>query len=344
MEHINELSQILQGSLQLNKARLNCLSQIIAALFIVRTVNLAEIAQAFAGETKLASNYRRLQRFFRDICFKNEIIAKINALLFAPPEGGWYLSLDRTNWQFGAVDINILMLSLIWKGIAIPLMWIFLPKKGNSNTKERKDLLKRFIQLFGVTKIASLLMDREFIGDEWLCWLSSQGINFTVRIKHNIKIASQKEKMVPIRKLFGSLVPGYSRLLKGQRHLFKLSLWVGAIRLENKEWLIVVSNHDQDSLLERYALRWQIETLFLCLKSRGFRLEETHLKDPERLSTLLGILSIAFSWAHKVGEWQHEQKPIKIKNHGRKEKSFFRVGLDIIRSILIGIQSKISYF
>jgi len=53
MEHINELSQILQGSLQLNKARLNCLSQIIAALFIVRTVNLAEIAQAFVGETKL---------------------------------------------------------------------------------------------------------------------------------------------------------------------------------------------------------------------------------------------------------------------------------------------------
>jgi hypothetical protein len=53
---------------------------------------------------------------------------------------------------------------------------------------------------------------------------------------------SQKEKMVPIRKMFGSLAPGYSRLLKGQRDLFKLQLWVGAVRLENKEWLIVVSN------------------------------------------------------------------------------------------------------
>jgi hypothetical protein len=82
----------------------------------------------------------------------------------------------------------------------------------------------------------------------------------------------------------------------------------------------------------------------LCLKSRGFRFEETHLKDPERLSTLLGILSVAFSWAHKIGEWQHEEQPIKIKKHGRKEKSFFRVGLDMIRTTLIGIANKMLDF
>jgi hypothetical protein len=88
MDHINELSQTLQGFFQLNKARLDCLSQTITALFIVRTVNLAEIAQAFCGKTKLASNYRRLQRFFQKICFKGEVIAKINALLFSPNEEG----------------------------------------------------------------------------------------------------------------------------------------------------------------------------------------------------------------------------------------------------------------
>ncbi|HAT8797519.1 TPA: IS4 family transposase, partial [Legionella pneumophila] len=30
---------------------------------------------------------------------------------------------DRTNWRWGKKDINILMLSVVYKGIAIPLFW-----------------------------------------------------------------------------------------------------------------------------------------------------------------------------------------------------------------------------
>ena len=43
------------------------------------------------------------------------------------------------------------------------------------------------------------------------------------------------------------------------------------------------------------ADRWQIETLFGCLKTRGFNFEDTHLTDPERLSKLLGLLALAFA-------------------------------------------------
>ncbi|MBK8537096.1 MAG: transposase [Candidatus Competibacteraceae bacterium] len=38
-----------------------------------------------------------------------------------------------------------------------------------------------------------------------------------------------------------------------------------------------------------YKERWQIETLFSGLKSRGFNLEETHVTDPERIKRLLII-------------------------------------------------------
>ena len=47
----------------------------------------------------------------------------------------WVLAMDRTNWEFGKTTINILMISVIWKGMGVPLIWTLLPSAGNSNTK-----------------------------------------------------------------------------------------------------------------------------------------------------------------------------------------------------------------
>jgi hypothetical protein len=73
-----------------------------------------------------------------------------------------------------------------------------------------------------------------------------------------------------------------------------------------------------------------IETLFGALKSRGFNLEDTHLTDPERLSRLLALLAIAFTWAFVVGQWQAVVKDLKLKKHGYPPKSIFRLGLNML--------------
>jgi hypothetical protein len=73
-----------------------------------------------------------------------------------------------------------------------------------------------------------------------------------------------------------------------------------------------------------------IETLFGALKSRGFNLEDTHLKDPQRLSRLLALLALAFTWAFIVGQWQASVKELKLKKHGYPPKSIFRLGLNML--------------
>jgi len=75
--------------------------------------------------------------------------------------------MDRTNWKLGILHINILTLGIAYKGIAFPLIWLVLPKQGNSNTNERIQLIERFIRIFGSDKIGCLTGDREFIGGEW---------------------------------------------------------------------------------------------------------------------------------------------------------------------------------
>lgn len=54
MNKISELKAILGENFDWNKARLDCFARMILALFIVRTVNLSEIAVAFASKADVA--------------------------------------------------------------------------------------------------------------------------------------------------------------------------------------------------------------------------------------------------------------------------------------------------
>ena len=100
--------------------------------------------------------------------------------------------------------------------------------------------------------------------------------------------------------------------------------------MKDGEYLILVSAEFCEKPHEEYLKRWGIETLFAALKSRGFNLEGTHIQDPERLSRLLALLALAFTWAFVVGLWQASVKELKLKKHGYPPKSIFRRGLNIL--------------
>lgn len=111
-----------------------------------------------------------------------------------------------------------------------------------------------------------------------------------------------------------------------------MKLYASALRLEDGELLIVVSPTFNANAITDYALRWEIETLFGCLKGRGFNLEDTRLTDPRRVKKLIAVLAVGFCWCYLTGEWRHDEvKPITIKNHGRLSKSLFRCGLDYVQ-------------
>ncbi len=88
----------------------------------------------------------------------------------------------------------------------------------------------------------------------------------------------------------------------------RVKLYISALQLENGELLLVVSPRLMPMLF-RITLRWEIETLFSCLKGRGFNLENTRLTDPRRVKKLIAVLAISFlCWCYLTGEWQHDQK------------------------------------
>ena len=101
------------------------------------------------------------------------------------------------------------------------------------------------------------------------------------------------------------------------------------------EFQIIISFNKPQNAQEIYRERWQIETAFRALKSSGFNIEDTHLTDLIRIEKLFSIVMVAFAWAYVVGGFANEKiKPVRILKNGRRAKSLFKYGLEIIASIL----------
>ena len=79
-------------------------------------------------KAKPESIYRRMQRFFA-----GNLIGRTDVARFVFSVFGWQnvrLTLDRTTWEYGKSCINILVLAIVWRGVAIPELWETLDKKG----------------------------------------------------------------------------------------------------------------------------------------------------------------------------------------------------------------------
>jgi hypothetical protein len=313
MKGVKELKAELGKSLDWHGSRLDFLAKFILALFQVKTVNLAQVATAFPGRAKVDSHYKRLQRFFRGFSLDYAVIAKLVTNLLPIRGEAWVLTMDRINWKFGQSNINLLILGIAYKGIAFPVLWRFLPKQGNSNTAERIELLERFLGIFDRSKIAYLVADREFVGKAWFAYLRSRPIRLRIRIKQDTLLTNAHGVEVNAWTLFRDLKPSEARLLSATRRVWGGEVYVVGMKLEDGDFLIVVGSDSPTTILEDYANRWEIETLFGCLKTRGFCFEDTHLTAGERINKLVALLALAFTWAHLTGEWLTQHQPIRFK-------------------------------
>src|SRR5262245_12510625 len=128
-------------------------------------------------------------------------IAEFVARLLNIP-GPYTLALDRTNWKVGAVDLNVFMLSIVYRGVGVPIVWTVLPIAGASDTGERCTVMEIFLDLFGAQNIACLLGDREFVGREWFRFLKRHRIEFQIRLHRNTLVRNGRGRYAQAWRLF----------------------------------------------------------------------------------------------------------------------------------------------
>lgn len=347
MDKVSELKDMLGVFFKGNKAKVTCFTQMLLALFSVRTVNLREIAVAFNSDALIDSRYKRIKRFFARCVMDTDSIARWVFHLFFSLQGKVYLTLDRTNWFLGKSKINVLTLAIAYEGAAIPVLWEFLDKAGNASAAEHQAILERFIRIFGKDCIECVLADREFASGDLFHFFNQEKIPFAIRIKEDSIVRIGKKSLFRAEKIFCDLNPKTKKTFEMRVEIYGQTVCLAGSRSERGELMIVATNRSAENAIAVYLRRWEIEVLFSCLKTKGFRFEDTHLTHLDRISKLMGLLVIGFAWSHKIGEWRAATRPIPFCKHRdglRPQHSFFRYGFDLIRDIVLHISTKAEEF
>lgn len=306
-------------------ARLECLGYLIVSILRNRTVNLVKLSSEAGGDLMAESLYRRFQNFFLRFAMPFDDIARLVVGKLSKPEGGWVLSMDRTNWKYGRCHINVLVVAIVLDKVAIPVVWKALPRRtkcGNSKAAHRIDLIRRLLRIIPASEVKALVMDREFIGREWLQWLEDQGVGYVVRIKGNTVVGGIPASQRPPKSLRRREIWGFALFFSGcsiqGRNTREGFLYLASNRFYGREALAL------------YRRRWGIEQVFSHFKKRGFDLETTHMSDPGKIEKLFGVLTLAFLFGYG---WGCEMKSRTKLTAPQRRKSVFRLGLDRIAQI-----------
>ena len=312
-----------------NLARKKFIARFVLGLFKSRNVQFCEVAQHLNDGAKLASNETRIQDFFREVDLDYLALAVLLVCLL-PGTGKLRLCLDRTEWDFGQCQVNVLLVTVGRGDCHWPLCWELLDNRsGNSNAADRAALPDFCLRVLGPDRVGLVVGDREFVGHQWFKYLKDQGIFFVMRLPKHPLLTDRQGRRHAVADW--NLQPGQCRQLADCQ---VDGVWGGAqvTALAGGGYLFLFGTANVAFLGQFYRKRWTIEACFQNLKGRGFALRGTHLQGRGKLKKLVGLVSLAYALCVSVGHRLHKKvQPIKTKNHGYKRASFSRHGLNALR-------------
>src|SRR2546427_6574143 len=118
----NALSEAVAKHIDLSATRRETLSWLALLIMQHGTICLWRLAAFVASAAQTDSVRRRFFRFFQFVRLDGALAGRVGGgllRLFGKP---WGLAIGRPQWGFGKTTINILMISVVWKGIGIPLV------------------------------------------------------------------------------------------------------------------------------------------------------------------------------------------------------------------------------
>ena len=312
-----------------------------------RTIQIEKLASILPIPIKYQSRRRHIQRFLilpqlTTKCIWFPIIKKC-LKINQTRKKICYVAIDRTRWQ----EHNLFVASLIKNNRAIPLNWMLLDKKGNSNIAEQRRLLKSTLRLLKGYQVV-VIGDREFGNINLADWLSKQGCQYVLRTKSNKYVQQEEEEYEQLVSL--GLNPGKSFYLRQirftkQAGMSKVNLafyWskITNGKRKNEGWYLINNLSNLKQTIKAYKKRMGIEAMFKDCpkglasrrKSGGYNLEQCQGKD-ERLLSLILLIAIAYTSAITKGQAIAfkgiKEYVCRLKENLRKDRrhSNFWVGL-----------------
>jgi len=298
-----------------HKKRQEFICDLTAGIIKSRSVVFSQIADKIESDAKVESIERRIQDFFEKVNFDYLMLGVF--LMGFVHHDQLLVSIDRTEWDLGKTQINILCAVVSIGKMAVPIYFEMLDNNsGNSNADDRIELFKSIVGIVGLERISMLVMDRELVGNKWLSWLKKKSVNFCVRVPKNHKITLPDGTVA------------HAEALLADRKTF----YADNVVVDNVVVNLSVTYGKDGELTRFYKRRWAIEVFFQALKARGFNMEDSCLRDLEKYRKLFAVVSIAYTLCWATGIQDGKKNPVKRKKHGYPQYSVFRRGLNLIRA------------
>ena len=294
-----------------HKSRRGGLVMLTGLMLEVRSANLMELAAALPREIGSKDHrYQYIERLLGNPHIDcDEIMQAYAGEIFrhlTAADQTIVLMLDQSKIN----DLNqVLMLSVRFRGRALPVAWRVRTTKGNIGFEVQKDLLEAVAGWFPEGTRIMLAADRFYGTAALINWCQKAGWDYRIRLKSNLTLAHQG----------GELSTG-EILLTAPQGIEDAELYgtgvttnIGVLHESGhpEPWIIAMSARPGKHTVLDYGLRWGIEAMFSDFKSRGFGLMQSQIERPERLERLVLIMALTMYWAVSVGVFSEAQDAVR---------------------------------
>ena len=325
------------------------LALLVATMLSERSANLMSLAAALPRQPgRIDMRYQWIVRVLANpliecdavmLAFAGEVLARAQA--DAGP-GGVDLILDQSR---ASERHQILMLALRWGERALPLAWRVEETEGAIGFGVQKGLLDAVAAWLPEGICVRLLGDRFYGTPALIGHCQSLGWDYRLRLKGNLRVWIDGADAGPIE-----------QLARGTPHLTGVELTARRVRTNvgfiqdpghEAPWIVAMSEAPGYLTTLDYARRWGIEPMFSDFKTRGFGLEDSQIRYPDRLARLILVMALALYFAVSTGQWDaaHHATPAERrspehqpKNVLRSMTSWFTRGLRRIANLLQTLQ------
>lgn len=235
-----------------------------------------------------------------------------------------------------------LMISAIWRKRAIPICWVVRQaEKGHFPEQMHVDLVKQVPPILaqaGCSCPVVLLGDGEFDGADLQQACRDAGWQYVLRTRQDTLLCDHPDGQGA--RPFSDVRPDF-----GRKSFFMPDMYLNKERFgplnalfwhdpQYKDPLYLLTNLEHaPSAIRFYRKRFRIETLFGDIKSRGFNIHRTRIANPQTLSNLLIVVSLAYILA-LLAEFDMRRSQY-LSRFCRKDRinslSIFQIGLRGIR-------------
>jgi hypothetical protein len=294
------------------------LALLVATMLSERSARLMDLAAALprpAERTDL--RHRRIARLLANPRVDCDAVMRPfaeEAIRHAAAGGTVVLLLDPSGVS---TRHQMLVLSVRVGERALPLAWRVRETRGSIGSAEQRELLTLVAGWLPAAARIVLMGDRFYGGPDLIALCRGLGGDWRLRLKQDL-LAFEGGGETTLAESFA----GGQHLLSGIELTGKRVVANVATVHEPghpEPWMIAMSESPTVHRAFDYGLRWGIEAMFSDFETRGFGLEDSRLRHPERLARLLLVMALALHWAVSTGMWEaaHHLLPAEKKSRAR---------------------------